>query len=312
MFARTAKSSGSRRGFTLIELLVVIAIIAILIGLLLPAVQKVREAAARTRCFNNLKQIGLAFQSFHDVRKYFPPEGASNQTNTWGWGVHLLPYIEQDALYRGLGPPDAFMPDPASRTMPGSATTIFASTGTALLQSVVPTYRCPSDPDQTDTNANFNNYGASNYVISEGTISWLDVTGKVRIQSIPDGTSNTILAGERDRIIGIGAIWAGRRVTGGALGGQARERPNVPYLGNRGSSCCSNEQPSPPDPCRRGGFTSSHPGGVNFVFFDGSVHFISDTIESDPTMVSCNAPNKSNYLYQKLFWPDDGLPVSLP
>jgi prepilin-type N-terminal cleavage/methylation domain-containing protein/prepilin-type processing-associated H-X9-DG protein len=299
----------ARRGFTLIELLVVIAIIAILIGLLVPAVQKVREAAARAQCVNNLKQIGLALHAFHDTYKRFPPEGATDANNRWGWAVAILPYLEQGNLFRGLGSPNIFS---TTSTMPGSATTIFPSTGTALLQTRIPTYLCPSDPEQSDTNDNFNNYGASNYVISEGVISWLDTSlGATRIASITDGTSNTILAGERDRQIGIGAIWAGRRNTGGSVGGAARERPNTPYLGNRGSKCCSGEQPSPPDPCRRGGFSSGHTGGVNFVFCDGAVRFISETIETDPTMVGCGAPRKSNYLYQKLYWLNDGLPVSI-
>src|SRR3954447_19793815 len=104
---RSSASSSARGGFTLIELLVVIAIIAILIGLLLPAVQRVREAANRAQCGNNLKQIGLALQAYHDVHRFFPQGGGDPGSENpakrkfyFSWTYHIYPYIEQDNLYK--------------------------------------------------------------------------------------------------------------------------------------------------------------------------------------------------------------------
>jgi prepilin-type N-terminal cleavage/methylation domain-containing protein/prepilin-type processing-associated H-X9-DG protein len=308
-------------GFTLIELLVVIAIIAVLIGLLLPAVQKVRAAANRAKCQNNLKQIVLALHNFHDVRGNLPP-AASGSGDKWGWGTTILPYIEQDALYRQLNPPDPYDNTPS---MP-------AADGTNGLQTRIPTYLCPSDPADNNPNPDFHNYGKSNYVAMVGV---MDAAGsgrdRTKLGNIPDGSSNTFLVGERDSKKLLGAIWPGRTTqTGAANAAAAIWRPNTPWPtpSSRPGCCAGDTTDNMPgeipgrDPCLRLGISSGHPGGVNFGFCDGSVRFISDNLETSPTAkgqppldppstgaVGC-LPGRTNFLYQKLMFADDGFPIS--
>jgi prepilin-type N-terminal cleavage/methylation domain-containing protein/prepilin-type processing-associated H-X9-DG protein len=141
------------RGFTLIELLVVIAIIAILIALLVPAVQKVREAAARTQCANNLKQMGLAIHSYHDTYKFMPTAGSAdgkplsagpfaNSGEGTNWMVHILPFIEQGSIYNKL----TWTGDSGWTNVNSSATSSAVNNVMLVAGVVVPIYRCPSDP----------------------------------------------------------------------------------------------------------------------------------------------------------------------
>jgi prepilin-type N-terminal cleavage/methylation domain-containing protein len=181
----------SRKGFTLIELLVVIAIIGVLIGLLLPAVQKVREAAARIQCTNNYKQLGLAVHNYANTYNNVPPlytyAVATTPRNTASMLFFLLPYIEQQNLYN-LGTPAG---NPA---FVGNYT--FRSGKVPVRSTVVMTFICPSDPSEPgfiDNNQAGGNWAASDY---RGNVMVFDPNGPGTIvASMPDGTSNTIIFG---------------------------------------------------------------------------------------------------------------------
>jgi prepilin-type N-terminal cleavage/methylation domain-containing protein/prepilin-type processing-associated H-X9-DG protein len=271
----------SRHAFTLIELLVVIAIIAILLGLLLPAVQKVREAAARLQCQNNLKQIGLACHDYHDSNQCLPPgyvaavpyvDGATDTAPGWGWAAYILPYVEQDNLYRQLN-----FSQPVQNS-PG-------------IQTVVKTYLCASDQPPPAAFAVSDAFGAplaaaapSSYAATVGqdASDVADPTGdgifyrnsRTRLTDITDGTSQTVMVGDRAWSQTQG-IWAGA-----VPGGVTRPGPRNVW-----------KTATAPAPClvlahnnwvnittdADGGlddFSSSHPGGVNLLFADGSVHFV--------------------------------------
>jgi prepilin-type N-terminal cleavage/methylation domain-containing protein/prepilin-type processing-associated H-X9-DG protein len=287
----------SRLAFTLIELLVVIAIIAVLIGLLVPAVQKVREAAARLSCTNNLKQIGLALHDYHDAQQSFPAgyvavgpyrDGATDTAPGWGWAAFILPYLEQDNLYRQIN---------FNRPIPSSV----------AAQAPLKMYLCPSDlappgafpvPDGFGTPVT--SAAPSSYAACVGGDE-SDTTGaaglgvfyrnsRTRLTDITDGTSSTILIGERAWSNANG-VWAGA-VPGGVLL-RGRQNPNpgsgaawYPAAALALAHSHLNNATTDTD----GGlddFSSRHAGGSNFLFADGSVHFIrsipGDNTDGSPT-----------------------------
>jgi prepilin-type N-terminal cleavage/methylation domain-containing protein/prepilin-type processing-associated H-X9-DG protein len=180
-----------RTGFTLIELLVVIAIIAVLIGLLLPAVQKVREAAARTQCANNFKQLGLAVHNYQGTYNYIPAAAAN--VNNFSVFVQLLPYVEQQNLYNIL----------LAQLSANGGNTL----GLAAYNAPLKVFQCPSDPSVTTSGASLTfgkisgTYGpssyATNYLVFGRSGPPTSMTGGLAIQQITDGTSNTVLMAEQ-------------------------------------------------------------------------------------------------------------------
>lgn len=331
-----------RSAFTLIELLVVIAIIAILIGLLLPAVQKVREAAARTQCTNNLKQIGLAMMNYEGIYQKFPPGlnlpvsgqngyptscsgcvfssnvhftsgriGLPPMGNTFqSWLQIILPFMEQDNVYRAL--------DLNQREY---ANTLGA---TSIGATVIKPYICPSDPLPRQvvtysTGGQTYHFGANSYMANAGTTMWFltamtfdgvfQINSKTSIAAITDGTSNTLMVGERyhkDPCMNAGVMGPDRGIEN--LTGWAWANYNAPqdYFGGTQvpinfqlPPCTSSPSFAVQDP-RVNAYGSGHTGGANFVFCDGSVRFLTLTTTADlPT-------------FQLLARPADGQVVSLP
>ena len=283
-----------RRGFTLIELLVVIAIIAVLIALLLPAVQQAREAARRTQCKNNLKQIGLALHNYHDLFKTFPPGYISVDETTGqmtpvdggsgaGWALLILPQVDQAPLYNRFNL-NLRITDPVNAP---------------LIKTVMPAFVCPSDSAPSPTwmlheEGNPTNVLAelatANYVATFGTVSLDDCenppgtapvsaqgqcvgngsiyhNSRVKMRDFMDGTSNTVFVGERRtrEENDWWSTWAGM-VAGGEEAGQR-------VLG------CLDHRPNHPA-THFDDYGSLHVGGTQFLMADGHVRFMSENIDT--------------------------------
>jgi len=272
-----------RLAFTLIELLVVIAIIAILIGMLLPAVQKVREAAARTQCANNLKQLALGCHNHNDATSYLPhggegwwfppdyiapgnPQSLSGQRA--GWGFQVLPYIEQDAIWKG-----------------GGQTTI-AGCQQVAIQTPIKTFYCPSRRGVQPlpvTGAWYGpggsyTHGACDYAGSRGTgnngaivYNIGGTNSMIKINLIPDGTANTLLLGDkRMDLTNLGQYQAddNEGYSSGWDHDVIRATDRLPMPDSRNGSGWGEER-----------FGSSHTGGFNGALCDGSVRFIRFSID---------------------------------
>ncbi|MEX1233346.1 MAG: DUF1559 domain-containing protein [Planctomycetaceae bacterium] len=295
----------SKSGFTLIELLVVIAIIAVLIALLLPAVQQAREAARRTQCKNNLKQIGLALHNYHDTFRVFPFGGVPGNNMGWSmamnWRYDILPYLDQGPLYNTL----SLLPRQYACSYPSGTDTV-GWISRSEQQHVMQVFICPSESVGPITGGNQNGgdtccpsvSAAASYTGSASTCGPSDGSGyycgnlwtgaseipgmfalcisRVAIRGVPDGTSSTIFVGEHTFNKPKPGCGSGEGSNYNCWMGQFGAVSSVIYGINL--------------PCRTSwtsglGWGSMHEGGAHFLLVDGAVRFISENINYN-TLVS--------------------------
>jgi len=280
------------RAFTLIELLVAVGVMAVLTGLLLSAVQKVREAAARAKCQHTARQLALALHQHHDAAGAFPPGHRrftlfGSNLPLSGWTLPILPYLEQQALY-----------DRAAAAYRQSLVP-FRNLPHTGLSTVVPAFLCPSDgrigtpqiAQRSKALVAFTSYlgvsGKDSIAARDGV---LYQGSRTTFADIADGASNTLLLGERPPSADFQFGWwyagIGQRLTGSADIVLGVREPNLQPIMS-GSKCGPGNYPFMPatgldDPCGMFHFWSPHPGGANFAFADGSVRFV--RYSADPLM----------------------------
>jgi len=304
VLTRKRRPVRQRLGFSLIELLVVIGIIAMLAAMLLPAVQQAREAARRTQCLNNLKQLGLAATNYHDGNGRLPPGFMG--VNQWGWGAVMLPQLDQAPTYNSIEvtPGCWFYSQGPCSVAYGFGAWLWTLTTPNTLSAPLQIFRCPSDigssqvsidptgdpddangPDGDSDDSNFG-MGRNNYIgvwgsdsagdsgrPTNGAFPWYTTWPYIpsrNFRDFSDGLSNVFLIGERRSL---------ETVQGGTIGGN----DNWAGVGNDGNdvggscnpSCCLLNSTGP---FADDSFSSRHPGGALFLFADGSVHFISENI----------------------------------
>ena len=316
MTSPTRVAVARRLAFTLIELLVVIAIIAILIGLLIPAVQKVREAAQRAKCQSNLKQIGIAMHGYHDANGVLPPQIANNANKCCNgtWQMAILPYVEQANLWNAYqnwaNVVNLSMTPPSTSTTP----TYEQQANLQVTSIRLDLFTCPSDFPNAAKSGTYNgtkyNITQHNYLVNVGNIDYaqghdgalpdqpaglkfmgapFSRTTQFRLTDITDGTSSTLMVAEVKQ--GQGQDFRGLTWWGEGSGFTVYRTPNSPsfdYIsnGNGASGCVPTAQNPLNADCVSNktpdwnafAARSRHTGGVNVIFCDGSTHFISNNI----------------------------------